>query len=314
MPLDKQTAAFLKKLAESEAPPRYELPPVESRAMLRQAILPLAGAPDDLPRVEDRAAPGPEGEIPVRFYWPPESAEDSNLPILVYLHGGGWTAGDLDTHDVMCRGFCRGGGVIVASVDYRLAPEHRFPAGLEDCEAALAWIAANAADFGGDASRLALGGDSAGGNFTAVLCQGTRRSGPPIAYQVLIQPGVDWANVDDYASWAELGGGDYFFGREGMDWVKGQYLNDPKELSDTRVSPLLAEDLSGLPSTLIVTAGYDPLIDEGKRYAEALAAAGAEVEYKCFESTIHAFMCFAGILDAGREGIEFVGGRLRAQL
>ena len=312
MPLDPQTAEFLEAYNRSDASARYQLTPTQSRAMLKEALARVAPPRIDLARVEDRAIPGPRGPIPIRVYWP--DTEPGPAPaVLVYFHGGGWVHGDLDTHDPICRTLAAAAGIIVVAVDYRLAPEHKFPAGLEDAEAATCWVAAHAGELGADPTRLAVGGDSAGANFSAVITQDARTSTPRIAAQVLLYPAVAWARVDDYPSWADFAAG-YFFGREGLDWMQDRYLSDPRELWDPRVSPILTDDLTGLPPALIVTAGHDPLRDEGRQYAERLTDAGVAVDYRCFKTTIHAFLSLAGVLDVGMEGLAFVAGWLRERL
>ncbi len=312
MPLDPQTAAFLDAFNQTDPDARYQLTPPESRALLKEALARVAPPRLELPRVEDQAIPGPRGPIPIRIYWP-DAEPGRSRAVLVYFHGGGWVHGDLDTHDPICRYLAAGADLIVVAVDYRLAPEHKFPAGLEDAMAATHWVADHAGELGADPARLAVGGDSAGGNFTAVITQEARTSNPKIAAQVLLYPAVAWARVDDYPSWTEFASG-YFFGRTGLDWMQGHYLSDERELWDARVSPILTDDLTGLPPALIVTAGHDPLRDEGHAYAERLADAGVPVDYKCYESTIHAFLSLAGVLDVGMEGLAFIGQWLRHRL
>jgi acetyl esterase/lipase len=315
MELDKQTAAILAQGAETGAPALYELPVAGARIALREMSFALDAAETPVAKREERAIPGPNGEIPIRIYWPDAAA--GALPILLLYHGGGWTLGDMDTHENVCRYYCANAGVIVINVDYRLAPEHKFPAGVDDCYAALEWTAEHATDIGGDASRIAVTGDSAGGNLSAVMCQLAKaRGGPRIAFQALTYPSIDLSEEANkkYASRKEFGGGEYFLGRKDFVWLIGLYLEDAALVRDACVSPILAEDLSGLPPALVITAGFDPLHDEGKAYADRLAAAGVPVEYKCFETTIHGFMSFSGAIDAGKEGLALVANRVKAAL
>jgi len=315
MELDKQTAAILAQGAETGAPPLYELSAPDARVALREMTFALDAAETPVAKREERSIPGPNGNIPVRIYWP-ETA-DSALPILLLYHGGGWTLGDMDTHENVCRYYCENAGVIVINVDYRLAPEHKFPAGVDDCYAALEWAGEHATEIGGDAARIAVTGDSAGGNLSAVVCQLAKaRGGPAIAFQALAYPSVDLTEEanEKYASRKKFGGGEYFLGDKDFVWLIGHYLEDMALLRDPRVSPILTEDLSGLPPALVITAGFDPLRDEGKAYADRLAAAGVPVEYKCFETTIHGFMSFSGGVDAGKEGLALVANRVKEAL
>jgi len=315
MIVDEQTAAILAQGAEAGAPPLYELSVPDARVALREMTFALDAAETPVAKREERAIPGPNGDIPIRIYWPNTAADA--LPILLLYHGGGWTLGDMDTHENVCRFYCAKARVIVINVDYRLAPEHKFPAGVEDCYAALEWAAEHAAEIGGDASRIAVTGDSAGGNLSAVICQlAIARGGPGIAFQALVYPAVDATPqaIDKYASRKKFGGGEYFLGKKEMDWFYGHYFGETGLSRDHRVSPILTEDLSGLPPALVITAGFDPLCDEGKAYADRLTAAGVKAEYKCFETTIHGFMSFSGGVDAGKEGLALIADRVKAAL
>jgi acetyl esterase len=228
-----------------------------------------AGPPEEMARVENLEVPGPAGPIPVRVYVP---EGDGPFPVLVYFHGGGWVIGNLDSHDVALRALANRAGTVVASVDYRLAPEHPFPAAPEDCYAATVWAATEIGAFGGDPARLAVGGDSAGGNLAAVVSQMARdRGGPAIVYQLLVYPCVD-ASMSS-ASFAENGDG-YLLTKGWMDWFYGHYLTSPTDADNPLVSPSRAESLAGLPPALVITAEFDPLRDEGEAYAAALRAAG----------------------------------------
>lgn len=242
----------------------------------------------DVAQVTDRVVTGgPHGDFAVRVYHP--TAGSDSLGCLVWIHGGGFVIGDLETADSTCRVLANSAQVVVVSVDYHLAPEHPFPAAIDDVVTALQWVVADARGLGVDPTRLAVGGDSAGGNLTAVACQLARDAGgPPIAFQLLVYPAVDL--VGDYESRHTNGEG-YFLTTETMEWFGRQYLSG-RDPATPRVSPILASDFSGLPPALVLTAGFDPLRDEGVAYADALEAAGVPVERVHFEDEIHGFFDF----------------------
>ena len=315
MKLDEHTQGLLSQMVDSGAPPLYEMPVEEARAGLKEITLALDAPFTEVARIKQTSIPGKLGDIPLRIYWPQELSEDETLPILMQFHGGGFALGDLDTHENCCRYYCKQANLIVISVDYRLAPEFRFPAGIDDCYAALCWAAENASQLGGDADRIAVTGDSAGGNLSAVVCQMARdRQGPAIAFQALVYPAVSMNPKASFPSRDECGGGEYFLSMKDMEWFNGMYLADPGQHKDVRVSPLLAESLVGLPPALIITAGFDPLRDEGRAYYERLVQAGVEADYYCFETTIHGFFSFSGLIEVGREGLQMVADRLRDAL
>jgi acetyl esterase len=269
---------------------------------------------EDVASTADRSVPTPDGDVPVRVYVPLGEPGDSDgpRPVLVYLHGGGWTIGSIETHDNTCRSLANGSGAIVVSVEYRLAPEHPFPAGLDDCRAAVQWVVDNAGELGVDPERLAIGGDSAGGNLAAVLAQQLRDGGPPIRFQLLIYPAVDMTL--SFPSIDENGEG-YFLTKDSMVWFGGNYLAavDP---ADPRVSPLFAppEALAGLPPALVITAEYDPLRDEGEAYAAALRAAGVEATATRYDSVIHGFFQLPDVIPEGKSAIDEACTALRAAL
>ncbi len=245
--------------------------------------------PEQLPpvgRVRDLSIPGGDvgTELPVRVY---EPDADGPAPVVVYFHGGGWVVGNLDTHDATCRTLAAESGSVVVSVDYRLAPEHPFPAPVEDCYAALEWVAENAAVVGGDPGRLAVAGDSAGGNLAAAVALLARdRDGPSLAHQVLVYPVTDFdLTTDSYEENAE----GYFLTREDMAWFWDHYLERPVDRSNPYAAPLQARDLSNLPPATVVTAGFDPLRDEGVAYADRLDEAGTSVSHHHYEGVIHGF-------------------------
>jgi acetyl esterase len=259
-------------------------------AVARSQLRTLAASfRQDIPvaRVTNLSIPGPAGAIPARHYRP----ADPDAPLLVFYHGGGWVIGDLDTHDDVCRKFCRDGGVHVLSVDYRLAPEHKAPAAADDAFTAYQWALENAAGLEADPARVAVGGDSAGGNLAAVVSQLARNEHVRLpALQVLIYPRTDF--VGETRSQTLFAGG-YFLTKRDIAWFCGKYLDGAQvDRSDPRVSPLLADDLSGLPPALVLTGGFDPLRDEGNQYAEAMRAAGVVVDLREFGSLIHGFANF----------------------
>ncbi|KKW65327.1 alpha/beta hydrolase [Mycolicibacterium elephantis] len=248
-------------------------------ASFRQNI-PVAG-------VSDLSIPGPAGDIPARHY----RSDAENAPLLVFYHGGGQVIGNLDTHDDLCRHICRVGDVHVLSVDYRLAPEHKAPAGTDDAYAAFAWALENAAELGADPRRVAVGGDSAGGNQAALVCLRARDEGTRLpVLQLLFYPVTDYSSETRSKTLFAEG---FFLTKRDLDWFHAHYLDGAAvEPSDPRVSPLRADDLSGLPPALVLTAGFDPLRDEGRQYAEAMRAAGVPVDYREFGSLVHAFANF----------------------
>jgi len=235
-------------------------------------------------RTADRTIAGPAGAVPVRIYYP---AADAPHPTVVFFHGGGFVIGDLDTHDDHARLLCRDVDAVVVSVDYRLAPEAPFPAGYEDCLAAYQWVVDNAADLGGDVTRIAVAGDSAGGNLSAAVALAARDAGSPLAAQLLIYPGVDFVEGDDHPSRVENAEG-YFLSTADMQWFGGHYLQaTPRD--DPRVSVLRAADLAGVAPAVIGTGEYDPLRDEGEAYAAALEKAGVPVVARRYDGLIHGF-------------------------
>ena len=290
MIVDTRIQEILDFIASRNLPPHYELPPAEGREGMEKARAIFGGDPVELPRVEDRAIPGPAGDVPIRIYAPEAQTPESGaaLPVLVFFHGGGWVLGSLDTHDDVCRHFAKLAGCMVIAVDYRLAPEHKFPAAVEDCTAALEWIAAHGDSLGCDPARLAVGGDSAGGNLAAVMTQLAReRGGPTIAFQLLIYP----VTARDFSAPSMKAYGEGFLlTKKGMHWFMDHYLNDPSEGEDPRVAPLKAESLVGLPPALVVTVEYDVLRDEGEAYARRLAEAGVAARLVRYDGLIHGFL------------------------
>ena len=305
MPLDPQVRALLAGLAAQGAPPVTALTPQEARAQMLQGTA-LLGEPPTIARSEDRVIPGPGGPIPVRILAPEGKAP---LPALVYFHGGGWVVGSIDTHDALGRHLANAAGVAVISVDYRLAPEHKFPAAVEDAYAATAWVAAHAAAIGIDPTRIAVGGDSAGGNLAAVVALMAReRGGPHLAFQLLIYPITDF-NLDT-ASYHENADG-YFLTRDAMAWYWGHYLASPADGQHPHASPLRAPDLRGLPPALVLTAEFDPLRDEGEAFAARLAAAGVPVTLIRHDGMIHGVLRRSVQLERTRVAIAECAAALR---
>jgi acetyl esterase len=301
MQLDPQARAVLERVARANLPPYPQIGAAAARALYRETRGKLAAAPPEVARVTDLRASGPVGDIPVRAYRPIGATDAEPLPALVYFHGGGWTIGDLDTHDVPCRELANLARCAVVSVDYRLAPEHKFPAAFDDAVAATHWVHAHAASLGIDASRLAVGGDSAGGNLAAAVAIAFRDTwGPRLAMQTLIYPATDQAaNTPSHAAFAE----GYLLTRDAIEWFKGNYLRGPEDEADWRASPLRAGDFAGLPPAYVITAGFDPLRDEGRAYAERLRAAGVKVTCECFAGMIHGFITMGGAIAAAHHAL-----------
>ena len=311
MPLDPAAKNLLDLLAAAGRPKVWQIGPVEGRQSLRQ-LAQVADAKDvPIGRIEDGEWPGPAGALPYRSYTPIEAAGDP-LPALVYFHGGGFVIGDLDTHDGLCRLFANASGCRVISVEYRLAPEHKFPAAVEDAYAAACWVAEHARELGIDPDRIVIGGDSAGANLAAVVCQLARQAGAPrLALQLLLYPATDSA-TETASRWALAEG--YLLEKKSMEWFFEQYVEPGTDPKDPRLSPLLAPDLSGLPPAHIHTAEFDPLVDEGKAYADKLARAGVKVEYTCHPGMIHHFFCLAGAIPYARTAIANAGAAIKTAL
>jgi acetyl esterase len=289
-------------------PALSSLTPAQARERTREEARVAAGRPTPVRAVAERTVPGPAGPLPARHYVPDEA--DGPRPLLVFLHGGGFVVGDLDTHDELCRLLCVHAGAHVLAIDYRLAPEHPFPAAAEDAEAALAWALEHAAELGADPARVAVGGDSAGGNLSAVATQAVVRSGGRPAAQLLIYPGTDMVTPRPALELFDRGA---FLTTEDREWYHGNYVT-LEQRADPRASPLLAEDLAGLPPALVVTAGFDPLRDEGRAYAEALRAAGSPVVLRHHPGMPHAFANMTGVSPAARDAVIELAGGLRALL
>jgi acetyl esterase len=297
--LHPQVVQLLERAAKSPLPPYYEVPAHIARRIYRDTRSALAPKAVEVAEARLLIAPGP---VALRAYLPAGSKPDERLPALVYIHGGGWVIGDLDTHDVLCRQFANGARCAVYSVDYRLAPEHPFPAAVDDCIAAVKFVA-------GRHRLVAVGGDSAGGNLATVVALHARDlGGPEIAFQLLIYPATDQRL--EHASIRRNGEG-YLLTRKAMDYFQAQYLPRKEDLLDWRASPLLAKSLAGLPRAYLITAGYDPLLDEGRDYAERMAREGVEVGYREYPDMVHGFILFGGVLDTANAAVAECCEKLR---
>ena len=255
------------------------------------------------------------GEFPIDIFWPPTNSHKQALPLVIYLHGGGWFQGDLECYENLVRNLCVEAGIVVINVGYHLAPEHKFPCGLTDGYAALEWAIKQQQQLNIDPQRIAIMGDSAGGNLTAALAvMNQQKQNYRLAAQFLLYPVLDVTPESNYPSRDQYGQGDFLLRTDQIHWTREQYLNDQSQASNPLVSPLLHNDLSSLPKTYIMTAECDPLRDEGKAYSEKLKAAGVECEYCCMEGTIHGFLSLAGSISAGRNGISILAEKLKEYL
>jgi acetyl esterase/lipase len=312
MALDPQVQAVIELVARSGRPAYHTLSPKDARQLFLETRPASTPTPPEIGSVRNLVAETPQGAIPLRMYRPAGVPESTRLPAYVYFHGGGWVIGDLETHDVLCRQLTAASAASVVSVDYRLAPEHKFPAAADDAWAATRWIVAHAAELGLDAGRLAVGGDSAGGNLAAVAALMARDAGgPAIRQQVLIYPVTDvMRETGSYADFAE----GYMLTRDSMRWFIAHYLRSRDDARDWRVSPLRVPSLAGLPPALIVTAGFDPLRDEGEMYAGRLRDAGVMVDYVCYGGMVHGFAGMGKLIDTAQRAVSLIGDTLRQAL
>lgn len=297
MPLSKDALRILDYSARLSSAPLETLTVEQARALSRETAK-MDGDPPPVARWEDRMIPGPGGEVPVRVYWPRDLREDERIPVVIFLHGGGWVLASVSNYDACCRRLANAAQCVVVSVEYRLAPEHRFPAAVDDGYAVLRWLKDNAPHIGGDRRKIAVMGDSAGGNLAAVLCLKSRDlNGPPICAQVLIYPVTDHWDAG-YASYAENAEG-YGLTRASMIWFWAQYLGPDGDRRNPYAAPLRASYVANLPPALVLSAEYDPLRDEARAYADRLEEAGNIVQRKHYEGQIHGFFrCSAMTEDA----------------
>jgi acetyl esterase/lipase len=292
MSLHPQVVQLLERAKKSPLPQPWQTPPHVARRIYRDTRAALS---PKAPEVASAALLVTPDWVALRCYRPLGSKPEDTLPALVYFHGGGWVIGDLDTHDVLCRELANGARCAVYSVDYRMGPEHPFPAAVEDCWSATRFVA-------GRHRQVAVGGDSAGGNLAAVVALLARDAGgPEIAYQLLIYPATDQRL--GHPSIRRNGEG-YLLTLKAMEYFQSKYLPDRKDLEDWRASPLLAKSLANLPPACVITAGYDPLVDEGRAYAERLAKEGADVAYREYPDMVHGFILFGGVVDTANEAVH----------
>jgi acetyl esterase len=309
--LDPDAAAVFKAFQEAGRPPYETVSPTEARELYLKARLVSNPEPPELKSVQPLAIPSPTGPIPARVYTPLRPREANGLaPCLVFFHGGGWTIGNLDSHDMVCRKLADEGQLIVISIDYRLAPEHKFPAAVDDAIAATKWIAGNAKQLGIDASRLSVGGDSAGGNLAAVVAISARDgNGPAIAGQVLIYPATDFALTHPSHSEPETS---ILLTHSVVRWFRANYLNGAADIDDWRASPARAKTLTGLPPAYVLTVGADPVRDEGDEYAQNLKEAGVPVTYRSFPGQFHGFFTMGKLLQQANVAAREIGDWLKA--
>jgi acetyl esterase len=309
MALDKQAKEVIDIIAAAGRPGYQTMTAPEARLAYKETRGPLQAPAPEIAASVDRSIAGPGGTLALRLYRPIGSRPGEALPALVYFHGGGWTIGDLDTHDVICRRLANRASCAVISVDYRLAPEAKFPAAVEDCWAATRWVREQGASIGVDVRRIAVGGDSAGGNLAAVVALLARDAGLRLAFQLLIYPATDFAN--DKPS-HDLFAEGYMLTRTSIAWFTGNYLAGPADIADWRASPLRAASLARVAPAFVVTAGFDPLRDEGKAYAERLTEAGVATRHASYDGMIHGFFGMTGKIDTARLAIDEAGAALAA--
>ena len=309
--LDPDAAAVFKAFQEAGRPPYETVSPAEARELYLKGRFVSNPEPPELASVEPLTIPSPAGLIPARIYTPTRLRTANGLaPGLVFFHGGGWVIGDLDSHDVVCRKLADEGELIVVSVDYRLAPEHKFPAAVDDAIASAKWIAENARQLGIDAARLLIGGDSAGGNLAAVVAISARDgNGPAIAGQVLIYPAIDFAMTHPSHREPETS---ILLTHSVIRWFRDHYLNGAADVGDWRASPARAGTLIGLPPAYVLTAGADPLRDEGDEYASRLKEAGVPVTYRHFPGQFHGFFTMGKLLQQANVAAGEIGVWLKA--
>jgi acetyl esterase len=288
-------------------PALYTLSAAEARAASAQGLAGVAGKREPGVRVEDLTIDGPGGDLPLRAYRPLD--QDPDAPLMVFAHFGGGVIGDLETCDAFCTIIARIARCAVVSVDYRLAPEHKYPAGLEDTLAAYRWARENTARFGAPEGKVAIGGDSMGGNFSAIIAQELKRAGEPQpALQLLIYPAVDVSSeTQSMITYADS----YPLSRQIMDWFMGHYMGPEADPANVRLSPIKETDLTGLAPAIVITAGFDPLVDQGECYAHRLKDAGVPVIYRCYDGLAHGFTAFTGAVPAADVACREIAGFVR---
>ncbi len=309
MPLHPEAEAMRERRAAEGAAPLYSLSLAEARAADLAEIRAATGTGEPVFRVSQRLVPGPGGELRLRVYEPDDGRD---RPALVYYFGGGWTLGNLETCDALCRALTNAARCVTVSVQYRLAPEHPFPAAVEDSHAGFAWVAGHAAELGVDPARVAVGGDSAGGNLAAALCLLARdRGGPSPRHQLLVYPNTDHAWDPEALRAFE---DPLLFNRWSVAWYWKHYLADERDGSNPLASPLRAASLAGLPGATVITAEYDPLRDQGERYAERLREEGVKVELRRYDGMAHGFFGMFAAFALGRDAVAYAAQRLVREL
>jgi acetyl esterase len=308
VPLDPQLQAMRDQRERDNVPPLYEMSLADARAEDLASIRAAGGEPEPVHEITNLTVSGPGGDLPLRLYRP--SAHRS-LPVLVYFFGGGWVLGSIDTADGVCRSLANATGALVVVPGYRLAPEHPFPAAIDDCYAAVRWVAEHAAEIGADPARLAVGGDSAGGNLAAAVALRARDGGPALAGQLLVYPNTDQL-ADDESTRAN--DDPFLFNRRSVGWYRQHYLANPDDTANPLASPLRADSLAALPPALVITAQYDPLRDQGEAYARRLAEAGVQVELSRYEGMAHGFFTMSGSVDASRTALAQASSSVRSWL
>ena len=305
MPLDRQARALIERFVSEGTPPVSKLTPTEARRLTREVNRRLRSPPEPVAVVKNMRMSDSSAQIPARLYIP---REGEVLPVLLYFHGGGWVLGDLDSVDSLCRSLANAAGSMVLSVDYKLAPEHKFPAAVEDAYSAIKWIADNATGLNGDPRRIAVGGDSAGGNLAAVVSLMSRdKHGPPVVFQLLIYPATNYAF--DTASYSDNAEG-YWLSKDDMKWFWNHYLHGEEDGRNPYASPSRAGDLRSLPPAFVLTAEFDPLRDEGEAYAARLRECGVVVKVTRYDGMIHDFVNIAELRQS-RIAIDEAAAELR---
>ena len=310
-----QARALLDLMVQRQVPPTHTLSPADARAFYRDRRGLTQPSPPIVQEVDNLHCQGPHGSIALRLYKPllshPTPYAPDPLPVLMYFHGGGWVIGDLDTHDTLCRQLANEAQCAVVAVDYRMGPENPFPGAVDDCIAATYWVHTQAEALGLDPARMAVGGDSAGGNLAAVVALHVRDTPEPalqLVFQLLIYPATDMRR--GHAS-HETNGQGYLLTADTLRYFHDHYITDPAQDLDWRASPLLHPHLGGLPPSLLITAGYDPLRDEGLAYAQAMTEAGCRCTQVCFERQIHGFVPMGGVLDEAYTAVLLCAAALR---
>ncbi|MCG8546059.1 MAG: alpha/beta hydrolase [Alphaproteobacteria bacterium] len=304
--LDPDVQSLIDTVANADFTPINLLSPEEARRQYLNDEFETLIKPIPVGQVENFTIDGPGGALPMRLYRP--SQDDGTLPVVVYFHGGGFVIGGLESYDGLCRLLCERSGCLILSVDYRLAPEHRFPAAVDDAFAALAWTFSHAAEIGGDPSAVAVAGDSAGGSLAAVVCHLAHDGevASPAA-QVLIYPAVDLkADFPSRRTFAKM----IPIPKQVIEWFNNCYLDNPESIDDPRASPIRYARFEGLPPALVLTAGFDPLRDEGKAYADKLRDAGVPVEYRCYDGLVHGFVSMGGVIRAASDAVDVIAAYL----